>query len=43
MINVKEQKVNEVMKQIHEGMIRKVKRGSQVKEDIKMENCESYY
>ena len=38
MINVKEQKVNEVMKQIHEGMIRKVKRGSQVKEDIKMEN-----
>lgn len=38
MINVKEQKINEVMKQIHDGMLRKVKRGSQVKEDIVMES-----
>ena len=38
MINVKEQKVNEAMKQIHDGMLRKVKRGSQVKEDIVMES-----
>ena len=38
MINVKEQKINEVMKQIHDGMLRKVKRGSQAKEDIIMES-----
>ena len=38
MINVKDQKVNEVMKQVHEGMLRKVRRGSQVKEDIIMES-----
>ena len=38
MINVKEQKVNEVMKQVHEGMLRKVRRGSHVKEDIIMES-----
>ena len=38
MINVKDQKVNEVMKQVHDGMLRKVRRGSHVKEDIVMES-----
>ena len=38
MIQVKDQKVNEIVQGIHEAMLRKVKRGSQVKEDIIMEN-----
>lgn len=38
MINVKDQKVNEVMQQVHDGMLRKVRRGSNVKEDIIMES-----
>lgn len=38
MINVKEPKVKEVMQGIHEAMLRKVKRGSQVKEEIVMES-----
>ncbi len=38
MIQIKDQKVNEVTQWIHEAMLRKVKRGSQVKEDIVMEN-----
>lgn len=38
MININDQKVKEVIQGIHEAMLRKVKRGSQVKEDIVMEN-----
>ena len=38
MINVKDQKVKEVIQEIHKAMLRKVKRGSLVKEDIVMEN-----
>lgn len=38
MINVKDQKVTEVIREIHKAMLRKAKRGSQVKEDIIMEN-----
>lgn len=38
MINVKDQKVKEVVQEIHKAMLRKVKRGSLVKEDIVMEN-----
>lgn len=38
MIQIKDQKVKEVIQWIHEAMLRKVKRGSQIKEDIVMEN-----
>lgn len=38
MINVKDPKVNKVMQNIHEAMLRKVKRGSQVKEEFVMES-----
>lgn len=38
MINIKDSKVNEVIQSIHEAMLRKVKRGKQVKEEIVMEN-----
>ena len=38
MINIGEQKVKEVVQEIHEAMLRKVKRGSQVKEEIVIEN-----
>lgn len=38
MINVKNKKISEVVEGIHEAILRKVKRGSQVKEDIVMEN-----
>lgn len=38
MINVKDQKVKEVIQEIHKAMLRKVKRGSVAKEDIIMEN-----
>ena len=38
MININDPKVKEVIQGIHEAMLRKVKRGSQVKEDIVMEN-----
>jgi len=48
MINVKDQKVKEILAAIHEGMQIKVKRGNQEKEDIIMESrlffviCENY-
>ncbi len=38
MINVKDPKVDEVMQGIHEAMLHKIKRGSQVKEEIVMES-----
>lgn len=38
MININDPKVKEVIQEIHEAMLRKVKRGSKVKEDIVMEN-----
>ena len=38
MINVTDQKVREVLQKMHEEMRRKVKKGSQIKEDIVMEN-----
>lgn len=38
MINVTDQKVKEVLQKMHGEMLRKVKRGSQIKEDIVMEN-----
>lgn len=38
MINVKNAKVKDVLKNIHEAMLRKVKRGSRMKEEIVIEN-----
>lgn len=38
MINTKDPKVKEIMDGMHEAMLRKIKRGSQVKEEIVREN-----
>ena len=38
MLNINDQKVKEVIQEIHGAMLRKVKRGSQVREDIVKEN-----
>lgn len=48
MINVKDQKVNEVVQEIHEALLRKVRRSGQAKDEIVMENrifaimCQEY-
>ena len=38
MVNVKDQKVNTVIQGLHEALLQKIKKDSQVREDIVMEN-----